>query len=212
MKLVDLSIKDFLDQVDSSKPAPGGGSVASVASSLGIALSRMVGHLTTGKKKYKALDEEIKQKYQGILDHFVVVKETLVHLVDEDTLAFNKLMDAFRLPKETDQDKEIRKKAIEDATYEAIEVPYRVASLSLQALGDLEYLLDYCNKNAVSDIGVAALMLYSGLEGALLNVLINVGSLSNEEIKARYEKEVKQFSVEGGQLKDKVLIKVRGLL
>lgn len=212
MNLMDLSVKDFLDQVDSSAPAPGGGSVASVASSLGIALARMVGHLTIGKKKYKALDEDVKQEYQRILDHFVVVKETLIKLVDEDTAAFNKVMDAFRMPKETEEEKKLRKKAIEDATYLAIDVPYRVASLSLQTLGDLEYLLDYCNKNAVSDIGVAALMLYSGLEGALLNVLINVGSLSNEEIKVRYEKEVKQFSIEGDQLKDTVLRKVKALL
>jgi len=212
MKLVDLTLRDFVDQVDSSAPAPGGGSVASVASTLGVALSRMVGHLTTGKKKFKALDEEIKMDYQGILDHFIVVKETLLKLVDEDTEAFNQVMAAFKLPKETEEEKRSRAKAIEDATYIAIDVPYRVSSLSLQALGDLEYLLDYCNKNAVSDIGVAALMLYSGLEGALLNVLINVGSISNEEIKARYIKEVTQFSMEGNQLKDKVLKKVKGLL
>lgn len=212
MKLVELTVRDFVDHVDSSAPAPGGGSVASVASTLGVALSRMVGHLTTGKKKFKALDESVKLEYQRILDHFIVVKETLLKLVDEDTDAFNQVMAAFKLPKETEEEKRDRAKAIEDATYLAIDVPYRVSSLSLQALGDLEYLLDYCNKNAVSDIGVAALMLYSGLEGALLNVLINVGSLSNEEIKARYMKEVEQFSLEGNQLKEQVLKKVKGLL
>lgn len=212
MKLVDYTVKDFIEQVDSSMPTPGGGSVAGVASTLGIALSRMVGHLTTGKKKFKALDDDVKQEYHRILDRFIVIKETMLTLIDEDTLAFEKVMDAFKLPKETDEEKAIRKEAIEDATYEAIEVPYRVASLSLQALGDLEYLLDYGNKNAVSDIGVAALMLYGGLEGALLNVLINVGSLSNEEIQARYQKEAEQFSIEGEQLKNKVLKKVRGLL
>jgi len=212
MKLVDYTVKDFIEQVDSSMPTPGGGSVAGVASTLGIGLSRMVGHLTTGKKKFKALDDDVKQEYHRILDRFVVIKETMLTLIDEDTLAFEKVMDAFKLPKETDEEKVIRKEAIEDATYGAIEVPYRVASLSLQALGDLEYLLDYGNRNAVSDIGVAALMLYSGLEGALLNVLINVGSLSNEEIQTRYQKEAEQFSIEGEQLKNKVLKKVRGLL
>lgn len=212
MKLVDLSVKEFVNQVDSSAPAPGGGSVAAVASTLGIALSRMVGHLTVEKKKFKALDDEIKQEYQRILDHFIVVKETLFTLVDDDTEAFDKLMDAFRLPKETDEEKQNRKNAIQTATYEAIEVPYRVASLSLQALGDIEYLLDYCNKNAVSDIGVSALMLYSGLEGALLNVLINVGSISNEEIKERYQKEANQFSIEGEQFKNAILLKVKNLM
>lgn len=212
MKLVDLSVKDFVDQVDSSAPAPGGGSVAAVASTLGIALSRMVGHLTVEKKKFKALDEQIKRDYQGVLDHFIVIKETLFTLIDEDTEAFDKLMDAFRLPKETDEEKLARKNAIQTATYKAIEVPYRVASLSLQALGDIEFLLDYCNKNAVSDIGVSALMLYSGLEGALLNVLINVGSISNEEIKARYQKETEQFSTEGEQLKNVILLKVKNLV
>lgn len=212
MKLIDLSVKEFVEQVDSSSPAPGGGSVAGVSSTLGVALSRMVGHLSVKKKKFRALDEETKQKYHAILDHFIVVKETLLTLVDEDTKAFEKVMDAFGLAKTTDEEKTIRKNAIETATYEAIDVPYRVASLSLQALGDLEYLLDYCNRNTVSDIGVAALMLYSGLEGALLNVMINVGSISNEEIQARYQKEAEQFSIEGEQLKSTVLKKVKALL
>ncbi len=212
MKLVDLSVKDFVEQVDSSAPAPGGGSVAGVASTLGIALARMVGHLSVGKKKFKALDDDVKQEYYRILDHFIVIKETLLKLVDEDTLAFDQVMDAFRLPKETEEEKEVRKDAIEKATYTAIEVPYRVASLSLQALGDLEYLLRYCNKNTISDIGVSALMLYSGLEGALLNVLINVGSISNEEIQSRYQKEAAQFSHEGNQMKEAIMKKVKDLL
>jgi len=212
MKLIDYTVRDFIEQVDSSMPTPGGGSVAGVASTLGVGLSRMVGHLTVGKKKFKALDEEIQRKYQHILDDFVAIKETLLTLVDEDTLAFEKVMSAFKLPKETVDEKLVRKAAIETATYEAIDVPHRVASLSFQALVDLEYLLDYCNKNAVSDIGVAALMLYSGLEGALLNVLINVGSISNEEIKERYQKEAEQFSNEGTKLKETVLKKVKGLL
>ena len=212
MKLVDYTVKDFTNQVDSSAPTPGGGSVAGVASTLGIALSRMVGHLTVGKKKFKALDDKTKQEYYRILDHFIVLKETMLTLIDEDTVAFEKVMDAFKLSKETEEEKSKRNDAIETATYGAIEVPYRVASLSLQALGDLEYLLDYGNRHAVSDIGVAALMLYSGLEGALLNVLINVGSLSNDKIKARYQKEATQFSLEGEQLKDAILKKVKGLL
>jgi formiminotetrahydrofolate cyclodeaminase len=203
--LKDLTITDFINEVDSKKPAPGGGSVSALASSLGIALSRMVGHLTIGRKKYKALDPEIQEKFEQHLQILQEIKVRMMDLIDEDTKAFNLIMQAFSLPKETDQEKAIRKNEIELATIEAIKVPLEVAHLSLTSLEQLDYILQYGNKNALSDLGVSALLLQAGLEGAILNVKINIPGLSNEEMKQDYHQQAQDLLQKGTKLKKVIL-------
>ena len=209
MKLVDLKMIDFINQVDSKSPAPGGGSVSALISSLGVSLTRMVGHLTTSKKKYAKLDEVTRLKFESHLTHLWVIKDELILLIDKDTNAFNEIMAAFKLPKE---EHDIRVLAIEKATLNAIEVPYRVAVISLKALELLPFILTYGNKQTISDIGVAALSLSTGIEGALFNVLINLPGISNEDIKSNYKKEYESILKKAHLIKDELINKITSTL
>jgi methenyltetrahydrofolate cyclohydrolase len=190
MKLIDLKVIDFMNQVDSNSPAPGGGSVSALISGLGISLARMVGHLTIPKKRFEKLDDDIKMKFNNHLLHLSTIKDELILLVDQDTQAFNDIMLAYKIPKD---DAIKRAQAIETATLNAIEIPYRVAIISLKALELFPFILTYGNKQTISDLGVATLSLASGIEGALFNVLINLSSISSLDVKLFYQKEYDQI-------------------
>lgn len=210
--LKDLKVVEFVNEVDKKSATPGGGSVSALASSLGIALTKMVGHLTIGKKKFKALDEEVQSEFGDILDTFGTYKEELVALIDKDTEAYNLVMKAYKLPKESDQEKAIRATEIEKATMVAIETPYRIAVLSLEALKDLDAILQNCNRNTLSDLGVSALLLYAGLEGALLNVKINIPGLSDQSIIEDYKVKIKAMLFEGSELRNDILETVHNMI
>ena len=212
MKLTNLKVTEFINEVDSKAVTPGGGSVSALASSLGVALVRMVGHVTVNKKKFKAMGQDIQDKYNNSVNSLESVKEELILLVDKDTDAFNLIMSAFRMPKETDEEKSLRKQAILDGTIEAIKVPYRVAEISSIALREIEFLLTYSNKNAVSDIGVGALMLTSGIEGSLLNVEINLPGLVDTEMIDFYKTNVERILKDSKSLRDNIILKVRNSL
>ncbi len=203
--LKELTVENFVNEVDSKSPAPGGGSVSALASSLGFGLTRMVGHLSVGKKKFRALDEEVQNKFKDIIKDFESMKNEMVELIDKDTDAFNLIMAGFKLPKETEEEKTYRNLKIEEGTLEAIKVPFRVAELSLQGLKQLEYILKYGNKNTLSDLGVSALLLQAGLEGAILNVKINIPGISDNETKEYYISKSQTILNEGNKLKNEVL-------
>jgi len=212
MKLTNLKVTEFINVVDSKAVTPGGGSVSALASSLGVALVRMVGHVTVNKKKFRAMDQNIQDKYNNAVNSLESIKEELILLVDKDTDAFNLIMAAFRLPKESEEDKIVRKQAILDGTIEAIKVPYRVAEISLIALEEIDFLLKYGNKNAVSDIGVGALMLTSGIEGSLLNVEINLPGLVDKEMIEFYKKNILNILNTSKLLKENIILKVKNKL
>ncbi len=205
MSLIDLKVKEFLNEVDSNSPAPGGGSVSAVSASLGVALSRMVSHLTFNKKKFLSLDEKIRTKYE---DDFITlnnIKEELIPLIDKDTEAFNQIMEAYKLPKESDEEKALRKQTIETATLEAIKVPYEIARLSYKSLEVVEKMMPYGNQFAISDIGVGCLLLHAGLEGAILNVRINIGGISDIDQVKMYETSCENLLNKGKEVKDRIL-------
>jgi formiminotetrahydrofolate cyclodeaminase len=187
MKLVEFKVNDFINEVDSKRPAPGGGSVAALAGSLSSALARMVCHLTIGKKKFKALDEPTQELVNNAMSNLENQKNAFSVLIDKDTEAFNKIMDAFRLPKETTDEKKYRKNKIEEATVIAIEVPREVAETGRLVLNSLELLLQYGNKNCLSDLGVSALLLHTTIIGAVMNMKINLPGISCEDLKLNYQ-------------------------
>lgn len=194
MKLVELKVNEFVNVVDSKSPAPGGGSVAALAGSLSSALARMVSHLTIGKKKFKALDEETQELVFNAMTNLESKKEKFVELIDKDTEAFNMIMAAFKLPKETDEQKKERSNKIEEATVVAIDVPYEVASNGRAILESLNVLLQYGNKNCLSDLGVSGLLLHTAIIGAVMNMKINLPGISCEDLKARYQKEIEDLT------------------
>jgi len=210
--LVDMTVKDFINEVDSKSPAPGGGSVSSLASSLGAALAGMVCNLTVGKKKFAKLDEGTQKEFNDAFENIVRLKEDLTRFVDEDTASFNLFMDALALPKETDEEKQTRKQAMEDATLEAIKVPYKIATTSLEGLENLIVIIKNGNKNALSDVGVGALLLHSGLEGAILNVKINLPGLSDEEVISEYREKCQLLKSQALLLKEELITIVESKL
>ena len=205
MKLVELSVKDFLNIVDSKSPAPGGGSVSALVSALGCTLGRMVAHLTFDKKKYKELPEGeqiiFKNAFEEIDDYIKILEE----LVDKDTEAYNLVMAAYKLPKENDTEKEIRKITIEKNLKLAIETPLEICKISKKTLKALKIILKYGNKNAITDLGVSAILLYSGIEGGILNVKVNLAGLDDERFKMETINQLDEILVTSKELKDEIL-------
>ncbi len=206
--LLEKSVEEFVASVASKDPAPGGGSVAALSSSLGSALTAMVGNLTIGRKSYQKLNEEQQQTLDRNFEKVQALMERLNQLTEEDTTAFNGVMKAFKMPKETDEEKKARKEAIEEATKEALEVPLTVGKESLAVLKLQQVFADFGNPNAITDVGVGALLAYAGLEGALFNVLINLQGLSDEAYIADIKKQCQELKEEGNRVKEATLATV----
>lgn len=174
--LAQMSIKFFVNQLASNAPAPGGGSVAALAGALAGALTAMVANLTVGKRGYRSVTEEMK----AIAYEAQLIKQRCLDAIDDDTAAFNRLMDAFGLPKG-----DHRNEAIEVATKEATLIPFKVLQ-EIPGVIELAFIVGKKgNKNAFSDAGVAALMAKSGAYGAYYNVLINLKEIKDEAFKTR---------------------------
>lgn len=184
--LTEKTVTKFLDELSSNSPAPGGGSVSALAGSLGTALSSMVCNLTIGKKKYSDVESEMKI-IVGKSEH---LRRAFTLLIDQDAEAFSKVMEAFGLPKETDDHKALRFAAIEEATKEATLIPLRVMKHAVDALALTKMVAERGNVNSVSDAGVSALMLHAAAEGAAMNVRINLRNISDQEFVGWHAEEV----------------------
>jgi methenyltetrahydrofolate cyclohydrolase len=175
--LAKKTVSAFLDELASSSPAPGGGSVAALSGALGAALTTMVCNLTIGKKRYADVEEEIKK----VKDEAEKLRTLFIDLVDRDTLAFNKVMEAFALPKDGEAQEALRRAAIQAATKEATLVPLEVMKHCIDAMALAQQVASSGNANSVSDAGVSAQMLNAACEGAALNVKINLSSLDDSD-------------------------------
>lgn len=175
-KLVDLSLSGFSNETLSESPAPGGGSVAAYVGSLGAALGSMVANLSAHKRGW----DERWEEFSAWADKGKQAHDRLLKLVDEDTAAFNAIMDAFGLPKNTDQEKKQRSAAIQAATRHAIEVPFEVMQTAYSSLEVIQAMAESGNPNSLSDAGVGALCARTAVYGAYLNVRINAGGLSDK--------------------------------
>ena len=167
----------FLDELASSSPAPGGGSVAALSGALGAALSSMVCNLTMGKQGYETAQDEIRQIYEKSED----LRKDLTDLIDKDTEAFNEVMKAMKMPKDTEDQKEDRRHAMQAAFKHATEVPLETARKCTQILDVARIVAEKGNKNSISDAAVSALMAQTGLQAAILNVRINLTSIKDSE-------------------------------
>lgn len=175
-KLVDMNLVAFANETASESPAPGGGSISAYMGAMGAGLGTMVANLSS----HKAGWDERWEEFSEWADKGKFYMDQLLHYVDEDTNAFNKIMDAFSLPKKTDEEKVVRKQAIQDATRYAIEVPYKVMELCFESMSIMKAMAEFGNPNSVTDAGVGALAARSGVYGAFLNVKINSASLDDK--------------------------------
>ncbi|MCF7801605.1 MAG: glutamate formimidoyltransferase [Candidatus Marinimicrobia bacterium] len=199
--LLRMQVDDFADELASDSPAPGGGSVAALAGSLGAALVNMVGVLTFGKKGYEAVTDEV----ESLSLKAGALKDKLLKLVDEDTESFNQVMAAMRMKKKTDEQKAARAEAIERATQASAKVPFKVMESAL-AVGKLAaQMAKVGNQNSLSDAGVGILMARAALEGAAMNVLINLQGLSDKTFMEEMTKQVTALRAEMTELADSKL-------
>ncbi len=178
--LLDFNLKEFANELSMDSPAPGGGSIAALCGAMSASLSSMVSNLTVGKKGY----EDVQERVKDLAVKAQVLKDNFLRDIDLDTLAFNRVMDAFKMRKKTDEQKEIRLQAIENATIDATLVPYHVLENCIEALIIAKDVATHGNKNSLSDAGVAALTAEAGAVGAYYNVKINLPEIKDKKFKA----------------------------
>ena len=171
------TVDDFLEELASQSPAPGGGSVAALAAALGSALASMVCRLTLGKKKYF----EVQAEMEEALVRSDTLRRQAAGLMDEDAEAFNQVMAAYCLSKDSDDQAVLRQAAIQQAVKEAIRIPLEVMRLAEESFQLVQTVAEKGNKNSASDAGVAALMLRAAMDGALLNVRTNLPAITDKE-------------------------------
>ena len=204
--LTEESVSKFLDGLASGSPVPGGGSVAALSGALGIALTSMVSHLTIGKKKYVDAEAEMK----NILKKSETLRRMFTKLIDTDTEAFKRVMEAYALPKDTVDQNALRTAAIQEATKEAALVPLEVMKHVIDAMALTRAVAERGNSNSISDAGVSALMLYAAAESAALNVRINLNSIPDTEFVGWRAEEVSSLLRTSKTASEEILNIVRG--
>ena len=202
-QLMGLTSEGFVDELSSNSPAPGGGSVAALAGSLGAALVSMVAALTHEKKGFEASKDEM----DDFGNKAQKIKDRLSFLVDEDTNAFNRVMEANRLPSNSDEEKSTKRKAGRAANKYAIEIPLEVAELSLSVLEIAVDLVKKGNPNSVSDVGVAGEVALAGVRGACMNVLINLTGIKDKRYTNRKKNQVDELLTKSQKFERKIFRK-----
>lgn len=182
MKLAEMQVTEFVNLMASDAPAPGGGSAAALEGAVGAALTAMVCALTVGKKKYADVQElavESQKKAEELKARFVDV-------MDRDTEAFNAVSAVFAMPKDTDEQKAARKAAMQEALKGCTKTPFEMMQLACETLELTRSLVGRLNASAASDLGCSALSLRAAIQGAWLNVLINISGIADEAFAAEY--------------------------
>ena len=182
MKLAEMQVAQFVDVMASDAPAPGGGSAAALEGALGAALTAMVCALTVGKKKYADVQELAVESQKKAED----LKARFVDVMDRDTEAFNAVSAVFAMPKDTDEQKAARKAAMQEALKGCTKTPFEMMQLACETLELTRSLVGRLNASAASDLGCSALALRAAIQGAWLNVLINISGINDEAFAAEY--------------------------
>ena len=192
MALADLSIKEFMAKTASNSPVPGGGSIAALSAAIAASLSEMVAHLTIGKKGYEALEEEMQEIAKDAFQY----RERLIRYIDKDSNAYNDVMAAFKLPKGTEQERNNREGAIQEALINATLVPLDVVRDAFKIIELAGKVVKQGNKNAVTDAAVAVMMARTAALSALYNVKINLASIKDTDFVEEIREEIKHMESE----------------
>lgn len=202
--LINKNITDFVATTASNEPVPGGGSIAALSGALAAALAEMVANLTIGKKKYVEVNDEM----IDIVKALESKRAQLIELIDRDASSFDDVMKAFKLPKETDEEKVARTKAIQDGTKYAASVPLETAKIAFSIMDYAESVVLKGNKNAVTDGAVSAMMARTAVLSALMNVKINLGSIKDEAFVSAMTNEVNDLEAQVIKRETEILGKV----
>lgn len=201
MRFSGKTIQEFLDELASPSPAPGGGSAAALAGALGAALVAMVCRLTVGRKNYQDVTPEL----EAILPRAEEKRRVLLELMEADAAAYDDVVAAYKLPRETDEQKEARAAVLQEALKEAANVPFQIAAACADVLDMVLPVAAKGNKNAESDAGAAALLAEAGLRGAVLNVEINLALIKDEAYVQAMRTRLEPFAHGRGEQKESIL-------
>jgi formiminotetrahydrofolate cyclodeaminase len=186
MALVKLTVEDFIGQLASDSPTPGGGSASALAGAMAAAMVEMACNLTVGREKFRDVEEQLKV----VLERAHTLREQLLAAVDEDTEAYNGVSAAYKLPRSTDAEKAERTAAIQAALKQATEIPLRVAQAAMETAQLAVIAIQKSNPNVASDARVARLLADAAREGAIANVEINLGSITDSDFVGRMKDEL----------------------
>jgi glutamate formiminotransferase/formiminotetrahydrofolate cyclodeaminase len=203
-RLVSMNLNQFSEEVLSESPAPGGGSVAAYLAACGAALSGMVANLSSHKRGW----DDRWLYFSDWAEKAEQIRKNLIIAVDSDTEAFNKVMDAYSLPKSTEEEKQIRSNAIQLAQKGAVEVPFQVMKTALSGMPLAVAMVDEGNPNSITDAGVGAAALHAGVYGAYLNVLINLKDLKDRETAGRFASEAEAILKESSEWEQKIRLRI----
>lgn len=202
---LERPLKDFIEDTASRTPTPGGGSVAALVGALGSCLLRMVGNFTIGKEKFKSVEKDM----ELILSELNLFTLRFCRLMQDDISAYQNFSRVSSLPKDTPEEKKIRKEALQDALKKAAEVPFKMCEDSFELLKVASRVLDIGNPRLISDVGVGAILAQACLESAALNVEINLSSIRDKNFVKQKRESLTKFLKEGEELAIKIIEKVR---
>lgn len=197
----EKTLQEFLATTASAEPVPGGGSVAALSGALAAALAEMVANLTLGKEKYQEVETQMQADRAALTDS----RERLLKLIDTDAQAFDRVMQAFKLPKDSDAAKSTRAAAIQEGLKEAALVPMSIAEEALTLMERAERMVRSGNANAVTDALVAAMMARTAVLSAALNVRINLGSIKDEDFVRRAAAQVEKLEQQARSREENLL-------
>lgn len=204
MDFKDYKIEEFIEDLSSSSPSPGGGSVAGLVSALAGSLNSMVYSLTLNKKSFEALDIDTKKTVLDFCEASRKFTKKSIMLMEADRKYFNELMDCYKLKKDTDEEKEKRNKAIVEGTLRAMKAPLELAREGYKFYDNIDIAVKYGNKMLLSDAGCAAILLHAAIETSIINVKVNLNSLREKSFSKGIEEEI--ASIESNSLKRKEAI------
>jgi methenyltetrahydrofolate cyclohydrolase len=196
-----MTLEQFTEALAAGTPTPGGGSASAQAGAMAAALVQMMCNLTFGRERYREHDEAVR----AIRGRAEGLRKDLLALVDRDAEAFDEVMRALRLPKGTDAEKRVRSEALERANLFAIETPLAIADACAALMAACSELACKGNVNAVSDVGVAALLAYAGLRGAVLNVRVNLKGVGDQDRAAKLRERVRRLEVDSERQREEAL-------
>lgn len=212
MKFCDESINQFLEELGSDLSAPGGGSVAGLIGALSGALNSMVYSLTVGKKSYLSLKDNEKTQINKFQKESKEFTSRSLELMEEDRDNFLKLMDCYKLPKDTEEDKQKRALAIKENTIKSMEAPLILARESLGFYENLNIMAKYGNKMLLSDLSISAILLHSAIESSIVNVKVNLNGLRNEVFFSKIDKELKDIMEKSLKEKNSIVEEVNTVI
>ncbi|MEK7257682.1 MAG: cyclodeaminase/cyclohydrolase family protein, partial [Bacteroidota bacterium] len=199
--LLDMNLRAFANETAKDTPAPGGGSISAYVGALGASLGTMVANLSAGKRGW----DETWEAFSEWAEKGQAIKDALLQLVDEDTKAFNQIMAAFRLPKDSPAEKAARKQAVQEATRYAIETPLRTMELALASFELIEEMVKTGNPNSVTDAGVGALCARAAVHGAGMNVKVNSKSLDDKALAAEFSQRAEAIEKQADKLEKRIV-------